>query len=120
MIKSFFAALLATPFIAGPAAIAGPYANVEANTSFTGSDYEATIIEPHLGYEVEFERASVYFQGGPAIISEQGEEQYTEFSAKVGGDLSVKENVDVYGEISMLTDEGDNNYGVKTGLTYRF
>ena len=33
------------------AAIAGPYLNVEANSGFSGNDYNSTVIENHVGYE---------------------------------------------------------------------
>ena len=31
--------------------LAGPYVNVETNSSFTGSDYKSTATDIHLGYE---------------------------------------------------------------------
>ena len=36
--------------LAAPA-MAGPYANVEANSGFTGSDYSGTSTDFHVGYE---------------------------------------------------------------------
>ena len=48
MIKSALTALAATPLMAG-AALAGPYVNVEANSSFTGSDYTGTTTDAHVG-----------------------------------------------------------------------
>ena len=41
MFKSVIAATAAAPLFAG-AAIAGPYVNVETNSSFNGGDYTAT------------------------------------------------------------------------------
>ena len=52
MIKSALTALAATPLMAG-AALAGPYVNVEANSSFTGSDYTGTTTDAHVGYAGE-------------------------------------------------------------------
>ena len=50
MIKSAFAALAAAPLFAG-AAMAGPYVNVEANSGFTGSNYNGTTTDLHVGYD---------------------------------------------------------------------
>ena len=38
MIKTLIALAATTASVAGPAAIAGPYVNVEANSGFTGTD----------------------------------------------------------------------------------
>ena len=46
----------------GAPAIAGPYANVEANSGWSGTDYGGTVIDNHLGYEGD----NWYIQGGPA------------------------------------------------------
>ena len=48
MIKTVFAATAALSVSAG-AAIAGPYVNVEANSGWTGSDYNGTATDLHLG-----------------------------------------------------------------------
>jgi len=50
MIKSVFAATAALSMSAG-AAFAGPYVNVEANSGWTGSDYNGTSTDLHVGYE---------------------------------------------------------------------
>ena len=62
MIKTIFAAAAAAPLFAG-AAIAGPYVNVEANSSWTGNDYTGTTTDVHVGYEGEVGAASYYVQG---------------------------------------------------------
>ena len=102
-------------------AIAGPYANVEANSGYVGSDYLGTTTEAHVGYEGELgEKVGYYVQAGPAFISEDGGETATELSGKVGISAAASENLEVYGELSFITDEGDNGYGSKVGATYRF
>ena len=54
MIKSVIAgAAVAVAFAAPGAALAGPYVNVEANSSFTGSDYTGTTTDAHIGYAGE-------------------------------------------------------------------
>lgn len=118
--KSIILAAVAAPFIAAPA-IAGPYVNVEANSGFTGSDYEGTTTEAHVGYEGDLgSNAGYYVQAGPAFVSEDGGETDTELSGKAGVSLAVSDAVEVYGEISFITDEDDNGYGTKIGATYRF
>ena len=120
MIKSALAAVAATPLLAG-AAMAGPYVNVEANSGFVGSDYEGTVTETHVGYEGDLgENAGYYVQAGPAFVSEDGEGTDTELSGKAGVSVAVTESVEIYGEISFITDEDDNGYGTKVGATYRF
>lgn len=120
MIKQALAAVAALPIL-GSAAIAGPYVNVEANSGWTGSDYSGTTTEAHVGYAGDLsETASYYVQAGPAFISEDGEATETELSGKAGVGIAVAENVEVYGEISFVTDEDDNGYGTKFGVTYSF
>ena len=120
MIKSALAAVVAAPFFAS-SALAGPYVNVEANSGFTGSDYEGTTTEAHVGYEGDLgSSAGYYVQAGPAWVSEDGGDVDTELSGKAGIGVDVSESVNVYGEISFITAEGDNGYGTKIGATYRF
>ena len=118
--KSIIIAAAAAPFIAAPA-MAGPYVNVEANSGFVGTDYEGTVIESHVGYEGDLgESAGYYVQVGPAFVSEDGGDTDTELSGKAGVSVAVSERVEVYGEISFITDDGDDSYGTKVGATYRF
>ena len=63
MIKSIFAAVAAAPLFAA-AAVAGPYVNVEANSGWTGSDYNGTTTDLHIGYAGQAsETVSYYVQG---------------------------------------------------------
>ena len=121
MIKSALAAVAATPLLAG-AALAGPYVNVEANSGFVGSDYSGTVTETHVGYEGDLgESAGYYVQAGPAFVAIDGEDGETELSGKAGVSVAATERVDIYGEISFITDDSnDNGYGTKLGATYRF
>ncbi|QPB07870.1 hypothetical protein [Synechococcus phage S-H38] len=122
MIKSFIAAAAAAPLFAG-AAMAGPYVNVEANSGFTGSNYSGTTTDFHVGYEgAAGENASWYVQGGPSLVSPDGAESETVFSAKAGGSVGVTEALSVYGEVSVATgiDGADNGYGTKAGLKWAF
>ena len=124
MIKSVFAAVAATPFLAS-AAVAGPYVNVETNAGWVGDDYTAATTDIHVGYEGDLgESAAWYVQGGPALVSVDGEETETEISGKAGLGVDVTESVNVYGEISFLT--ADNSFdedlgvGAKAGVKWSF
>ena len=105
---------------AGTSAMAGPYANVESNSGYTGNDFDGSVIEIHKGYEGDLgEKGSWFVQAGPAIVAEDNEDTTTEFSGKVGASFDVSEAVEVYGEYSFIT--GDKfGSGVKAGATYRF
>ena len=122
MIKSVFAATAALSMSAG-AALAGPYVNVEANAGWTGDDYTGATTDVHVGYEGALgEGASYYVQAGPAIVAADGVETETQFSGKAGLGVAVTDAVGVYGELSFLTAEDDDDFGVggKLGVKYNF
>ena len=121
MIKSVFAATAALSMSAG-AALAGPYVNVEANAGWTGDDYTGATTDIHVGYEGEVGAASYYVQAGPAIVSVDGEESETEFSGKAGLGLPISDALSAYGEVSFLTAEDEDDFGLggKLGLKYNF
>jgi len=122
MIKSALAAVAAVPFVSS-VALAGPYVNIENNAGYTGSDWNAAITDFHIGYEGSIsESAGYYVQAGPSIVSVDGLDSTTEFSGKAGLGVDVTDRVNVYGEISFLTVDGqdDNNYGTKLGIKYSF
>ena len=96
-------------------AIAGPYANVEANSNFTGSDYEQTTTEAHVGYEGN----NWYIQGGPAVVQPDNGASSVELSGKIGGSYPITEPLSVYGEVSFLTGD-ENTYATKVGAKYLF
>jgi len=123
MIKSVFAASAAL-FVSAGAAFAGPYVNVEANAGWTGSDYNSTTTDLHVGYEGVFgDNASYYVQGGASVVSPDGGESDTVPSGKAGLGLGLTENLGAYGEVSFLG-SGDSNvdrgYGGKLGVKYNF
>jgi hypothetical protein len=122
MFKSVFAATAALSMSAG-AALAGPYVNVEANAGWTGDDYTGATTDIHVGYEGALgEGASYYVQAGPAIVAADGVETETQFSGKAGLGVAVTDAVGVYGELSFLTAEDDDDFGVggKLGVKYNF
>ena len=109
--------IIAAGFLLGCAqgAIAGPYANVEANSGFYGSDYGGTATDVHVGYEGQ----GWYIQGGPALVMPNGADNEVEFAGKFGGSVAVSEKASVYGELSGMT--GDElSVGTKLGMKYSF
>jgi hypothetical protein len=104
--------------LAAPA-MAGPYANVEANSGFTGSDYSGTSTDFHVGYEGAAGAASWYIQGGPTYVSPDGGEGETIATGKIGGSVAAGEKLSVYGELSAAFDDV-NSYGTKAGVKYKF
>jgi hypothetical protein len=97
------------------AAIAGPYANIEANSGFYGSDYLGTATDVHVG----FEGANWYVQGGPALLQPDGADGDIEVSAKAGASASLSDALSVYGEVSFITGD-EYGYGTKVGAKYNF
>ena len=123
MFKSAIALAAAAPLMAAPA-LAGPYVNVEANAGWTGDDYTSATTDIHVGYEGALGEsgASFYVQAGPAIVAVDGEETDTQFSGKAGLGIPVSDAVGIYGELSFLTAEDEDDFGVggKLGLKYNF
>jgi hypothetical protein len=117
--KSFIAAgiLLAS----APAAIAGPYVNLESNSGRIGNDYTGSLIELHKGFEgsIGDTDADWYVQAGPAFSLPNGEDAETNLSGKAGVVLDVTENVELYKEVYFITGE-DTAWNFKAGATYRF
>ena len=123
MIKSFIAAAAAAPLFAG-AAMAGPYVNVEANSGWTGSEYNGTTTDAHVGYEGALgEDASWYVQGGASFVSPDGGETDTVPSGKAGLGVALTDALGAYGEVSFIgsgDDDIDRGYGAKLGVKYSF
>ena len=121
MFKSVFAATAALSMSAG-AALAGPYVNIETNAGWVGDDYTAATTDLHVGFEGEAGSASYYVQAGPAIVAVDGEETDTQFSGKAGVGVPVSDAIGVYGELSFLTADDDDDFGLggKLGVKYNF
>ena len=117
MIKSTIAALAASTSLVSGAAIAGPYVNLEVNSSYTGTDYTSSATELAVGWE----GSNWFAQGGGLITQPDGGESTTDFIGKIGGDVAFTDAVGIYGEFSIQTKEAtDNEYGVKLGTKYTF
>ena len=125
MIRSIACAAVACA-AATPAAFAGPYANVETNAGWVGDDYSGAVTDLHVGFDGELgSAAGWYIQGGPAVVSADGEEAEMRFSGKVGIGVDVTEKLNLYGELSALTasddfDMDDLGVGGKLGAKYSF
>ena len=121
MFKSVFAATAALSMSAG-AALAGPYVNIETNAGWVGDDYTAATTDLHVGFEGEAGDASYYVQAGPAIVAVDGQETDTQFSGKAGVGVPVTDSIGVYGELSFLTADDDDDFGLggKLGAKFNF
>ena len=124
MFKTTIAAAAAAIALAPAAALAGPYVNVEANSGWTGSDYNSTTTDLHVGYEGELsESASYYVQGGASVVSPDGGESDTVPSGTAGLGLALTDAFGAYGEVSFVGSgdaDIDRGYGAKLGVKYNF
>ena len=90
MIKPILIAAAAS--LAAPAAFAGGfYANVEANSSLTGTNYSSTTTDFHIGYEGGTDTFGYYVQGGPAVVAADNVDADTRLSGKVGANIADTE-----------------------------
>jgi len=126
-IKSTIAALAASPFLFAGAAFAGPYVNVEANASYPDGDYTGATTDVAVGFEGTTEEGKIayYIQGGPAFVhTESTDDTETELSGKVGASVAVNEDLSIYGELSGISAEKNNddviNFGGKIGAKFVF
>lgn len=118
MIKAF--AVAVSGVLAGSAALAGPYVNVENNAGYSGGDYLGAVTDFAVGFEGGEGVYSYYVQGGPALVSPQGEDSEFELSGKIGGNVQATEQFGIYGELSFITADEDPSVGSKIGVKYSF
>ena len=101
--------------------MAGPYVNVESNASYTGTDYTSRATDLHIGYENNLGDLSYYIQGGKTINAADGVYSESNFSGKLGGNISATDKLGFYGEVSFAqVEDADNTYGTKLGAKYSF
>ena len=112
---------LASTIVSGPS-FSGVYVNVESNAGYTGSDYESRTTDFHVGYESTVGAVDWYVQGGPAVVSVDGSDNDNQMSGKIGANVAATEKLGFYGEISVVTADGDvdNSWGTKIGTKYSF
>ena len=124
-IKSKIAAIAASQFLFAGAAFAGPYVNVESNVSYPDGDYSGATTDIHIGYEGTRGKLGYYVQGGPALVAVDGTDgSEGEISGKVGASYAATDALGVYGELSVITTEVNNddqkNWGAKIGAKFTF
>ena len=124
MFKTTIAAAAAAIALAPAAALAGPYVNVEAHAGWTGSEYNSTTTDLHVGYEGVFgDNASYYVQGGASVVNPDGAESDTVPSGKAGLGFGLTDALGAYGEVSFLgsgDEDIDRGYAAKLGVKYNF
>ena len=121
------AALLAAPsaqaeeiFAGEPRDLSGFYVTTEANSGWSGSDYEGTQIDVRAGYEADLsETVSAYVEVGPAFLLPEGGDNDTELGVEVGASVAATEQLEFYAEFEVITGD-DYDYGTKVGATYKF
>ena len=127
-LKMFAVAGLAIPAVlaAGPSAqaseadLSGFYVTTEANSDWTGEEYEGTSIDVRVGYETELsETVSGYVEVGPAFTVPESGESSTDIGAEVGLSVAATEHLELFAEFEVITGD-DYDYGTKIGATYRF
>jgi hypothetical protein len=122
MIKSLIvsgAVVSAAAALASPV-LAGTYLNVENNAGFTGSDFNGSVTDMHVGYEGGDGAYGYYLQGGPAYVQPNGDDGEFELSGKIGGSVQATEQFGAYAEVSFMTGDDDASYGTKVGVKYNF
>ena len=101
--------------------MAGPYVNVESNASYTGSDYTSRATDLHIGYENNLGDLAYYIQGGKTINATDGVDSESNFSGKLGGNISATDKLGFYGEVSFAqVEDADNTYATKLGAKFSF
>ena len=117
MIKPF--AIAVSGVLAGSAALAGPYVNVENNAGYQDG-YQGSTTDLHVGYEGSDGPYAFYVQGGPAMIAPSEGDTEFELSGKVGASVQATEQFSAYVELSFITAEDDPAFGTKVGAKYSF
>ena len=114
-------ALVLASTLASTPAMAGPYVNVESNASYTGSDYTSRATDLHIGYENSLGDLAYYIQGGKTINAADGVDSESNFSGKLGGNISATDKLGFYDEVSFAqVEDADNTYGTKLGAKFNF
>jgi len=114
------ALVLATTLVSTPA-MAGPYVNVESNSTSVGTNFQSRATDLHVGYENELGALAYYVQGGKTINAADGVDSESNFSGKLGGSVSATDNLASMVKLSFSqVEDADNNYGTKLGAKYSF
>ena len=123
--KKIFALSAASVLMAAPA-MAGQFANIEANSSIQDGDYSSTRFDTQYGWEGTLGESSKYYiQGGPSFLSRDGAEDLEyQVGGKVGIKTALTEDVSAYGELKAYSADdwslSDTKLSVKAGVKYTF
>ena len=104
----------------------GPYVNVETNAGWVGDDYTTAVTDLHVGYEGPIGESAWrrMFRALRRTVNVDGEEAATEISGKAGVGVDVTESLNIYGEVSFLTEDqsftDDLGVGAKVGVKWTF
>ena len=94
------------------AALAGPYVNVETNAGWVGDDYSGATTDIHVTMKEKLVLLPTTSKQAPAVVAVDGEETDTQFSGKAGLGIPVSDALSAYGEVSFLTTEDDDDFGL--------
>lgn len=97
------------------AAQARPYAVIENNGGFTGSNFTGTVTDLHVGWEEQ----GFYAEFGPSVFAPDGGDTEVLMTAKAGGSVGITDKLSVYGELGVTVDD-TNSYSTKLGAKYSF
>jgi len=120
MIKSLIVSgVVATAAALGSPVLAGPYVNVENNSSYVDG-FSGAVTDLAVGYEGGEGPYSFYAQGGFALVDDT-DEINTELSGKFGGSVSLADSgLNFYGEVSGITTDDEPAFGTKLGVKFPF
>ena len=116
-------ALVLASTLASTPAMAGPYVNVESNTTSLGNQFQSRATDLHVGYENAVGSLDYYVQGGKTINAADGVDSDSNWSGKFGGSVAATEKLGVYGEVAfsnIFDEDTTNSWGTKLGAKYSF
>ena len=102
------------------------YVRTEVESDWGAGNYEQTVINTRVGYETEVGTDGlVYLEGGPAFVNPAHSDLSTEVAVELGGVVALSENLDLYGDVELRTNDGTNlntwmDVSSTVGLTYSF
>ena len=120
MFKYALAALAVVPMVATAANAEGYYVYSEVESAWSGREFDGSEIKTRVGYEHALtEDTNVYLEVGPTVLLPDSSDADTRLALEVGGDTALTENLELYGDVEMLTGP-QNEYKTTMGLKYEF
>lgn len=102
------------------------YVRTEVESDWNAGNYDQTVINTRVGYETQVGTDGlVYLEGGPAFVNPAHSDLSTEVAVELGGVVALSENLDLYGDVELRTNDGTNlntwmDVSSTVGLTYSF